>query len=64
MGKSRTESQRIGHRAESLFKLWAGDHRLLLNKVSDDFGVDFYCQVLEAMPEGHEASRQSQRSSI
>lgn len=45
MGKKRARAQRIGVRGENEFRRFAERHRLIANKVEQDFGTDFLCQV-------------------
>jgi len=45
IGKKRSKSQRIGVTGEDYFRIFAVRHRLLANKVEQDFGTDFICQV-------------------
>jgi hypothetical protein len=45
-GKRRSLAQRIGNKGEKHFALWATDRGLSPNKVEDDYGVDYLCQVL------------------
>jgi hypothetical protein len=49
MGKKRSKSQRIGTAGEDYFRLFSGRHRLLPNKVEQDFGTDFLCQLEGAL---------------
>lgn len=44
-GKRRSKSQRIGVTGEDNFRIFAGRHRLIANKIDQDFGTDFICQV-------------------
>jgi len=44
-GKRRSVSQKIGTKGESLFAAWAVDRGLQAQKVADDYGLDFLCQV-------------------
>lgn len=44
--KRRTISQRIGEKGEGLVKFWAADNHLTSVKVADDYGIDFFCQVM------------------
>jgi hypothetical protein len=46
-GKLRSESQRIGDKAEFQFGAWATDRGLSANLVSKDYGLDFLCQILK-----------------
>jgi Domain of unknown function (DUF4365) len=48
-GKRRSLGQRIGTKGEKRFALWATDRRLSTNKVDDDYGVDFLCQILRSV---------------
>ncbi|MCX5868033.1 MAG: hypothetical protein NT009_11285 [Proteobacteria bacterium] len=41
----RTKSQKIGSRGESYFNYWANRSNLIPQKLSDDYGIDFLCQV-------------------
>jgi hypothetical protein len=45
-GKRRTHSQRIGEIGESIFKTWATENAPSPQKVDQDYGVDFFSQVL------------------
>lgn len=45
MGKKRSRAQRIGVRGENEFRRFAERHHLIANKVEQDFGTDFLCQV-------------------
>lgn len=45
VGKRRSNSQRIGVTGEDNFRIFAGRHRLIANKVEQDFGTDFICQA-------------------
>src|ERR1017187_573777 len=45
-GKRRAHGQRIGVKGEHLFAAWATDRGLAPNKVGEDYGVDYFCQVL------------------
>jgi hypothetical protein len=46
-GKRRSRAQLIGQSGERMFSLWASSRNLVANKVDDDFGIDFYCQVFK-----------------
>jgi len=56
-GKRRARGQRIGGEGEAFFKLWAIRQGLTANKVEEDLGIDFFCQVLE--PTGTKGSEES-----
>lgn len=45
-GKYRSRAQRIGSNGEKLFVLWSQDRSLSCTKPDDDYGIDFWCQVL------------------
>lgn len=45
-GKRRSRAQRIGRKGEAIFESWATDRGLSANKVDEDYGIDFFCQVL------------------
>ncbi|MCE5306811.1 MAG: DUF4365 domain-containing protein [Acidobacteriales bacterium] len=45
-GKYRSLAQRIGRKGEKLFAFWSEDRGLSCTKPDDDYGVDFWCQVL------------------
>jgi hypothetical protein len=45
-GKKRSLAQRIGSKGEKLFDFWSEDRGLASTKVTADYGVDFWCQVL------------------
>ena len=45
-GKYRSLGQRIGGKGEKLFALWSEDRGLSCTKAGDDYGVDFWGQVL------------------
>lgn len=47
-GKRRSRGQRIGRKGEGIFIEWATDRCLSSNKVDEDYGVDFFCQVLRS----------------
>jgi hypothetical protein len=38
--------QRIGKKGEALVQIWATDNHLTPEKIDDDYGVDFFCQVM------------------
>ncbi len=44
--KRRSISQRIGEKGEGLVKCWAVDNHCTAVKVTDDYGIDFFCQVM------------------
>jgi hypothetical protein len=46
-GKRRSLSQRVGKEGEALFVRWAVRRGLTANPTTDDFGIDFFCQVLK-----------------
>jgi hypothetical protein len=48
-GKRRSASQRIGKEGEMLFEIWATKRGLTTNKVQEDMGIDFFCQVLKPL---------------
>jgi len=45
--KLRTVGQLIGEQGENLFRVWATDNHLVPQKVERDYGIDFFCQVME-----------------
>lgn len=45
--KLRTVGQLIGEKGEALFRVWATDSHLVPQKVERDYGIDFFCQVME-----------------
>lgn len=47
-GKIRTRSARIGAKGERIFSAWATDRGLAPNKTEEDYGIDFFCQVMRA----------------
>lgn len=47
--KRRSLAQRIGQKGESIFSEWAVDVGLTRQKVDDDFGIDFFCQVMASV---------------
>lgn len=53
-GKCRSLAQRIGKKGETIFEQWAVDRRLTANKVSDDYGIDYFCQVTKPLSNGNE----------
>jgi len=48
LGKRRSPGQRIGEKGEALFAGWAVDHHLSPNKVTQDYGVDYFCQIMSS----------------
>lgn len=52
--KRRTRSQRIGEKGEALYRAWAIDVGLTSQKVEQDYGVDFFSQVLKDIGKGIE----------
>lgn len=46
-GKRRTLSQRIGEKGEALYRSWAVDNCLTSQKVEQDYGIDFFSQILK-----------------
>ena len=44
--KRRSLSQRISKKGESLVQIWATDNHLTSVKAVDDYGIDFFCQVM------------------
>jgi hypothetical protein len=48
-GKRRSQGQRIGEKGEALFAGWAVDHHLSPNKVTQDYGVDYFCQIMRSV---------------
>ncbi len=48
-GKRRTRSQRIGEKGEALYKTWAVDNCLTSQKIEQDYGVDFFSQILRPL---------------
>lgn len=49
-GKRLSRSNLIGEDGELLFRRWALKHRLTANKVNQDIGIDFFCQVTAPVP--------------
>jgi hypothetical protein len=45
--KSKTDSQRIGTKGERVFAEWCSDRHLTANKVDEDYGNDYICEILE-----------------
>lgn len=45
-GKRLSRSNIIGEEGELLFRRWALKHQLTANKVKQDIGIDFFCQVM------------------
>lgn len=45
-GKRLSRSNIIGDEGELLFRRWALKHQLTANKVTQDIGIDFFCQVM------------------
>jgi len=45
-GKRRSEGQRIGEIGESVFCIWATKNLLVPQKAKPDYGIDFFCQVM------------------
>jgi hypothetical protein len=45
-GKRRALSQRIGTKGEHFFAQWAVDRHLSPNKVDNDYGIDYFSQIL------------------
>lgn len=56
-GKRRSRAQRIGIKGEAFFLGWATDHGMSANKVGEDYGVDFFCQLLR--PVGKHGSEEA-----
>jgi hypothetical protein len=48
-GKRRSPGQCIGEKGEALFAAWAIDHHLSPNKVAQDYGVDYFCQIMRSV---------------
>lgn len=46
-GKSRSRSQKIGEEGERLFALWATRRGMSANKAERDYGIDYFCEILE-----------------
>jgi hypothetical protein len=49
-GKRLSRSNIIGEEGELLFRRWALKHQLTANKVNQDIGIDFFCQVTAPVP--------------
>jgi hypothetical protein len=49
-GKRLSRSNIIGEEGELLFKRWALKRQLTANKVNQDIGIDFFCQVTAPVP--------------
>lgn len=45
-GKRLSRSNIIGEEGELLFRRWALKHQLTANKVDQDVGIDFFCQIM------------------
>jgi hypothetical protein len=45
-GKRLSRSNIIGEEGELVFRRWALKHQLTANKVKQDIGIDFFCQVM------------------
>jgi hypothetical protein len=45
--KSKTDSQRIGTKGERIFAEWCSDRHLTANKVDEDYGNDYICEILK-----------------
>ena len=50
-GKRLSRSNIIGEDGELLFRRWALKHQLTANKVNQDIGIDFFCQLMAPVPE-------------
>jgi hypothetical protein len=50
-GKRLSRSNIIGEDGELLFRRWALKHQLTANKVNQDIGIDFFCQVMAPIPD-------------
>lgn len=55
--KRRSVSQRVGIKGESIFATWAADHNVVANPCPHDFGIDYFCQVLQPAGRGVEELR-------
>jgi hypothetical protein len=55
-GKRRSKSQRIGKTGEKLFEVWATARHLTTQKVEEDVGIDFFCQIMTTIRAGIEES--------
>jgi hypothetical protein len=53
-GKRRSKSQRIGKTGEKLFEIWATARNLTTQKVEEDVGIDFFCQIMKTIATGVE----------
>jgi hypothetical protein len=53
-GKRRSKSQRIGKIGEKLFEIWATARQLTTQKVEEDVGIDFFCQIMKTIGAGVE----------
>lgn len=53
-GKRRSLAQRIGQKGEAIFSEWAVENGLTRQKVDDDFGIDFFCQVMASVDDSLE----------
>ncbi|EYF05739.1 hypothetical protein [Chondromyces apiculatus] len=56
-GKRRSVSQKAGKKGQLLFEQWALEQRLVANPCPEDFGVDYFCQVLSASENSTEEVR-------
>jgi hypothetical protein len=52
--KRRSEGQRVGTKGELIFESWAVDQSLVPNRCPEDFGFDYFCQVLQPVRGGSE----------
>jgi hypothetical protein len=53
-GKRRSKSQRIGKIGEKLFEVWATERHLTTQKIEEDVGIDFFCQIMKTIAVGVE----------
>jgi hypothetical protein len=56
-GKRRSVSQKGGKKGQLLFEQWALEQELVANPCPEDFGVDYFCQVLSASDNSTEEVR-------
>jgi hypothetical protein len=52
--KRRNKAQRIGKEGELIFERWATRNRLIANKQTEDYGIDYHCQELAPVGRGSE----------
>lgn len=46
-GKRRSPSQKIGSKGEHYFAFWCEDRGLIPNKAAEDYGIDYFCQIVK-----------------